>query len=130
MALKKNPKYDIKRKYYRVLQISFIISISLLIMAFKFFPNVQFEKLDIEPAQTLITTFDIPPSDQKTELPPPPKPLIIIESPTDDILDDVEIRSTDLNPDEKIAPPSLNNQSTEEEVPVDYIFVAVEEMPG
>ncbi|MDA3861369.1 MAG: hypothetical protein PF445_09090 [Melioribacteraceae bacterium] len=51
MALRKNSKYDIKRKYFRVLQISFVISISILILAFKFFPNYENTTSDSNPPQ-------------------------------------------------------------------------------
>ncbi len=85
MALKKNIKYDIRRKYYRVLQISFIISLSLLILAFKFFPNNKITVLDLPPSIGIIDVCSLP-GPVVYELPPPPKPPIPIEAPTDDIL--------------------------------------------
>lgn len=128
MALRKNPKIDIKRKYYRVLQISFILSLSILILAFKFFPDVEISILPPEAPPEIITAIDENPITDPHELPPPPKPVIPIESPTDDILDDVEIESTDLDVNEvmeKVAPPLV-----EEEVEPDMIFIVVEEMPA
>jgi len=126
MALKKNPKFDIKRKYYRVFQISLILSLSLLIVAFKFFPDVEFSKLNSDPPPVLISTIDIPNTKGETT-PPPPKPLIPIESPTDDVLDDIEIESTDLNVNAAIA--EVEQRPTTEEVMPDVIFVVVEQMP-
>ncbi|MCF6268850.1 MAG: energy transducer TonB [Melioribacteraceae bacterium] len=126
MALMKNPKFDIKRKYYRVFQTSLILSLSLIILAFKFFPDVEISKLDSEPPPAIITSIDIPITEFETT-PPPPKPVIPIESPTDDILDDVEIESTelDVNADVGIVAP----RETTSEVEPDYIFYVVEEMP-
>ncbi len=126
MALKKNPKFDIKRKYYRVFQISLILSLSLIILAFKFFPDVEISTLASEPPPIIITSIDVPISSDEKII-PPPKPPIPIESPTDDILDDVEIESTewDANTDvAKVAP-----LATTDEVEPDYIFYVVEQMP-
>ncbi len=44
MALNKNPRYDLKRKYSRVLEISIILSLLILIAAFKFAPDYCYEK--------------------------------------------------------------------------------------
>lgn len=128
MALKKNPKHDIKRKYYRVFQLSLILSLSLIILAFKFFPDVEISELDSNPPPVLITSIDIPITPGEKTLPPPPKPVIPIESPSDDILDDVEIASTDLDVDEKVAEVLL--LPTIDEVEPDMIFVVVEQMPA
>lgn len=128
MALRKNPKIDIKRKYYRVLQISLILSLSILILAFKFFPDVEISILPPEPPHVLINSLDIPHSSGKKLPPPPPKPVIPIESPTDDIFDDVEIESTELDVNEvvdKVAPPLVI-----EEIEPNVIFMVVEEMPA
>jgi protein TonB len=45
MAMRKNPKCDLKKKYNHVLEISIIISLSLLIGAFKFTPAYDAAKL-------------------------------------------------------------------------------------
>ncbi len=127
MALNKNIKYDIKRKYYRVLQISFIFSLSLLILAFKFSPDVTLSKSNYEVPPELVNVFGCP-LPVFPAPPPPPKPPIPIEAPTDDILDDVEIAPTDLVVNATVPPPPPPPKVDEiEPIP---IFVAVaEEMP-
>ena len=128
MALKKNPKFDLKRKYQRYWEISLILSLTMLIVAFKFFPEFKVEVIDIDAPQELIMTEDVEATKQETAPPPPPKPPIPIEAPTDDVLDDVEIESTELDMDAEVAAPPPPPKKVEEEVePV--FFVAVEQMP-
>ncbi len=128
MALKKNPKVDLKRKYQRYWEISFIFSLTILIVAFKFFPEFNQEVIEIDAPQELIIAEDVEATKQETAPPPPPKPPIPIEAPTDDVLEDVEIEATDLDVDAEVAPPPPPPKVEEEEVePV--FFVAVEQMP-
>ena len=128
MALKKNLKVDLKRKYQRYWEISFIISITILIVAFKFFPEFNQEVIEIDAPQELIIAEDVEATKQETAPPPPPKPPIPIEAPTDDVLEDVEIAATDLDVEAEVAAPPPPPKVEEEEVePV--FFVAVEQMP-
>ena len=105
MALKKNPKFDLKRKYQRYWEISLIIALTLLIVAFKFFPEFKSEAGGINVPQELIISEDVEATKQETAPPPPPKPPIPIEAPTDDVLDDVEIESTELDIEAEVAAP-------------------------
>ena len=127
MALKKNPKYDVKRKYYRVLQISVILSLSILILAFKFFPDLSTPAIESNPFQELTKVVYVPPTENEIKTPEPPRPQIPIETPTDEILEDFEIKSTELDVNAKVykTPPIIKN----DEVEPDIIFVAVEQMP-
>jgi len=127
MALKKNPKYDIKRKYFRVLQISLIISLSLLILAFKFFPDVTISKGETNPLQELVDVIDIPITENNTTPPKLPNPQIPIENPTDEILEDIPIESTELDVFATVA--KVEPRVDKDEVEPDVIFIAVEKMP-
>ena len=127
MALKKNPKYDIKRKYLRVLQISLIISLSLLILAFKFFPDVTISKGETNPLQELVGVIDIPITENNTTPPKLPNPQIPIENPTDEILEDIPIESTELDVFATVA--KVEPRVDKDEVEPDFIFIAVEKMP-
>ncbi len=129
MALKKNPKVDLKLKYRRVFEFSMILSLLLLIAAFKFFPSFDQDEVSIDAPQELIDVEDVEATKQEAAPPPPPKPPIPIEAPTDDVLEDIEIAETELDVDAEVsAPPPPPAQEEEEEVePV--FFVAVEEMP-
>jgi len=128
VALNKNPKADLKRKYQRYWEISLILSLTLIIVAFKFFPEFKQEVLEIDAPQELIMTEDVEATKQETAPPPPPKPPIPIEAPTDDVLEDVAIEATDLDVDAVVAaPPPPPKVEEEESEPV--FFVAVEQMP-
>lgn len=127
MALNKNPKYDIKRKYLRVLQIGLIISLSLLILAFKFFPDVTISKGETNPLQELVDVIDIPITENNTTPPKLPNPQIPIENPTDEILEDIPIESTELDVFATVA--KVEPRVDKDEVEPDVIFIAVEKMP-
>jgi len=128
VALKKNPKVDLKLKYQRTLEIAMIISLALLIIAFKYFPKMNKENLRLEGPQELINVEDVEATKQESAPPPPPKPPIPIEAPTDDVLEDIEINDTELDVNEQItAPPPPQIEEEDDSEPV--FFVAVEEMP-
>lgn len=126
MALSKNPKYDIKRKYYRVLQIGFIISLSLLILAFKTFPELKVAKAPPKLPPGIIISVDVPLINESFP-PPPPKPVIPIETPSDDVLlDDVEFETIDWTDD--VAPPSPPPK-TEETEPIPVFIEVADVLP-
>jgi len=129
VALKKNPKFDLKLHYKRIFEISLIISLAVLILAFKFFPKFQKQDVEFDAPQELINVEDVAATKQETPPPPPPKPPIPIEAPSDDVLEDIEISDTELNVDEEVTapPPPPPAEEVEEEEPA--FFVAVEEMP-
>ena len=124
----KKPIADLRATYKRVLQISIIISLAILIFAFKFFPHLQDKGLALEGPQELFTVEDIQQTKQENRPPPPPKPPIPIEAPSDDVLEDIEIEDTEIDFEAEIeAPPPPPKDEIEEEP---TYFVAVEEMPG
>lgn len=129
MALLKNPKADLRRQYSRIFEISLIASLALLIIAFRFFPDIQGKDVQVEGPQELFTVEDIQHTKQENRPPPPPKPPIPIEAPSDDVLDDVEIGSTEIDINEQVEapPPPKEDKKIVEEEPT--YFVAVEEMP-
>ena len=124
----KKPIADLRATYKRVLEISIIISLAILIFAFKFFPHLQDKGLALEGPQELFTVEDIQQTKQENRPPPPPKPPIPIEAPSDDVLEDIEIEDTEIDFEAEIeAPPPPPKEEIEEEP---TYFVAVEEMPG
>jgi len=129
VALKKNPKVDLKRKYKRIFETGLIISLALLVIAFKFYPSFAKDNLKLEGPQELLLVEDVEHTKQEAAPPPPPKPPIPIEAPSDDVLEDIEISETDLDVDAVIEsvpppPPAIEDEESE---PV--FFVAVEEQP-
>lgn len=129
MALKKNPKFDLKLHYKKIFEVSLILSLALLILAFKFFPQFDKEEINVEAAQELINVEDVAATKQETPPPPPPKPPIPIEAPSDDVLEDIEIGDTELDVDAEVTAPPPPPAKVEEVEEEPAFFVAVEEMP-
>lgn len=128
MALKKNPKVDLKLKYRRVYEISMILALAILIVAFKFFPSFDQADIVMDGPQELVQVEEVESTKQENLPPPPPKPPVPIEAPSDDVLEDIEIADTEINLDEVIdAPPPPPPVEEEEVEPV--FFVAVEQQP-
>lgn len=128
MALKKNPKVDLKRKYRRLFETSLIIALAVLIIAFKYFPEFEKEALELDGPQELVQVEDVEATKQEAAPPPPPKPPIPIEAPSDEVLEDIEISDTELDIEAEVAaPPPPVEEEEEEAEPV--FFVAVEQQP-
>ncbi len=124
----KNPIADLRSKYKRTFEVSLIIALAILIVAFKFFPDLKGDGMKLEGTQELFTVEDIQQTKQENRPPPPPKPPIPIEAPSDDVLEDIEIGDTEIDFEEELeAPPPPKEEKKVEEEPT--YFVAVEEMP-
>ena len=128
MALIKSPKADLRRQYGKFLEISFVISLALLIVAFKYFPNIKESKVIEQAPQQLINLQDIQQTRQETRPPPPPKPEIPIAVPSEDVLNDITLQSTELNQNANVAPPPPPKEEKKTDEEPQY-FVAVENMP-
>jgi protein TonB len=132
MELLKNIiKPEFRFKYKIVTKISLIVSLTLMSLAFKFFPDIKKSETILEGSQELFKVEDIAQTvHEKLPPPPPPRPNIIVTAPADELLEDVEISSTEIDLSEQIAPPPPKQESKAfiEEEPV--YFVVVEEMPS
>ncbi len=122
----KNYKADLMGKYRKYFEISLILSLSLIIAAFKLAPKDGNMDENYNSPQELITIENIINTVQKPKPPPPPKPDPVLSEP-DEVPEEIEfINEIDL--DAKIEPPPpLPDPPTIREEPI--IFVAVEEMP-
>src|SRR3972149_6658314 len=78
--VRKNPKIDLRVKYQKTFEIALIISLALIIVAFKFFPDVQPPQKIMKVEQETFTTEDIDITKQENRPPPPPRPPIPIEA--------------------------------------------------
>ena len=122
----KNPIADLRAKYKKTFEISLIIALAIMIVAFKFFPDLKTEDALLEGTQELFTVEDIQQTKQENRPPPPPKPPIPIEAPSDDVLEDIEIGDTEIDFEAEMEAPPPPKEEVEEEP---TYFVAVEEMP-
>lgn len=127
MALIKTPKADLRSKYQKIFEISLIISLAVLILAFKFFPHLEPAKELQQTTQDLFKVEDVQQTKQENRPPPPPKPAIPIAAPSEDVLQDINIQSTELDVNANVAPPPPPPKEDKAEEPT--YFVAVEDMP-
>lgn len=123
--IRKNPEVDLKLKYDKVFEVALIIALALMIVAFKFFPDVKPPKKIAVSTQEVVDVEDIDITKQENRPPPPPRPPIPIESPSDEALDDVMILNTELDVARDVAPPPPKQDEDE----ADTYFVAVEDLP-
>jgi len=130
VALKKNPKVDLKRKYRRYVETAMILALGILVVAFKFFPEFKKDVVKIDGPQELVTIEEVEATKQETAPPPPPKPPIPIEAPSDEEMEDIEISDTELDVDEEVAAPPPPPKVEEEEEAEPSFFLAVETMPA
>jgi protein TonB len=134
MGLIKNiGKPEIRYHYKLVFECSIVVSLLLIILAFKFFPDVTKGTIEYNAPQELFTVEDIQQTKQDYTPPPPPeKPSMIIQAISDEDLEDIEFGETELNFDQELSapppPPKEERKKVVEEEPV--YFVAVEEMPS
>lgn len=128
MAKLKKPHADLMLQYRRVFEVSIIISLVLIIVAFKFFPHIKATKEVLQAPQELIKMQDVQQTRQENRPPPPPRPPIPIEAPSADALQDVNIASTELDVNANVAPPPPPKEEKNANAEPQY-FVAVEDMP-
>jgi protein TonB len=69
----------------------------------------------------------VPPPSGPEAPPPLPKPQNIVETLTDDLLDDIELATTDLDVNADVA--EVEPIAAVDEVEPDYVFIVVEQMP-
>lgn len=127
-----NRKNDLRSTYLIRLEIGFILSLLIFISAFK---------LDIQPAekedainidrQEEIFVEEIVQTKQELKAPPPPKPVVPVEVPNDEVIEneiidlDAELDLTESFLDLPPPPPKVEEKAEEEE----EVFVIVEQMP-
>jgi len=128
MALTKNPKFDLKLKSRRIFEVSVIFALSLLILAFKYFPEFEKEIVQQIVTETGITVDDIPRTIQKEKKIPPKMPNLILVENDEDLID-IEIPTAELGIDDIIesVPPPIDVNEKEGEEP--WIFVPVQNPP-
>lgn len=124
----KNPKADLKKLYYRTFEVSLILSLAVIVAAFKFSPQIsKIESLKTDP-QEIIKIEDVINTVQKPDIPPPPKAPEIIVATIDDLPDDFVLPDIDDVEPVKLPdkPPTKPNIDLSDE-----IFIEIpEELPS
>lgn len=122
MPVRKVPEADLRIKYPRTFEISMIVALALLIIAFRFLPVYEGKRGPIRFEQEIVQVEDIENTRQENRPPPPPRPAIPIEAPSDEVLEDVTIMDTELDITADVPPPP-------EDLDEESYFLAVEDMP-
>ncbi|MEX0843686.1 MAG: energy transducer TonB [Balneolaceae bacterium] len=125
-----NRKNDLKDGYLIRLELGFVITLLIFISAFKvnIQPSEKDTSLEVE-RQEEVYMEDIVQTKQELKAPPPPRPVVPVEVPNDEIIEDELIDlDSELDMDAPMdlpppPPPSDDNEQEEE------IFVVVEQMP-
>ncbi len=127
MPLRKIPQADIKSKSRRYFEISLIISLLLIIAAFRFFPSLEGSSGSIDVKEEVVKVEDIENTRQENRPPPPPRPPIPIEAPSTETMQDVDISSEIDLSQQMTAPPEPPKTAPKEDE--DVYFEAVEDQP-
>lgn len=128
MALKKTSKADLRSRYPVFAEIGLIVSLVLLIVAFKVRYNPDSEFVIPEQEQVVVQMEEIEQTQQIEKPPPPPRPPVPIEVPNDEVLEDEALdidAEIDFEEPADLPPPP----PPAEEEPEPEIFVVVENMP-
>lgn len=122
--IRQNAQIRLGMRPRAVFELSLSASLIIIILLFKFFPNVE-SKVEIPTVQKEYVRFDdVDLTRQVNRPPPPPRPAIPIETTSDVPLDDIPLQDSEINLTEDVPPPPPANTDDEESY-----FVAVEEMP-
>lgn len=131
MAIRKNPKADLRNTYGIFVEVGMVAALLLLILAFR--ANIdRAGEMEIQTVeQEVVQMEEILQTKQIQKPPPPPKPPVPVEVPNDEIIEDDDLDlDASLDIEEPLAnlPPPPPPEEEEEE-PEPEIFVVVEEMP-
>jgi periplasmic protein TonB len=132
MALRKYDSADLRKKYPLFVQGGLILSLTLLIVAFRvdWNPGGEVDFGTVE--QEIVQIEEIEQTKHVETPPPPPRPPVPIEVPNDELLDDVDLDFLDAELDQNrpldLPPPPPPRAEVVEE-PEPEVFIVVEEMP-
>lgn len=133
MIVQKKPRADVKAHYGLYVEVGFILSLLLLILVFRMEYRPKAEMAYVAPEQEVVQMEEIIQTKQIQKPPPPPRPLVPIEVPNDEILDEEDLdldASLDIaEPLADLPPPPPPDDGDEEEPEEEVIFEAVEQMP-
>ena len=124
--IKRHEKIQLGVSRKTLFELSLIASLVLTITAFRFFPDFETARRNLDVTQEFVKFEEVENTRQLNRPPPPPRPPIPIEAPGDDMLDDVDLGSSELDFSADVAPPPPKTDDLDED---DQYFVAVEEMP-
>jgi len=127
MPALKNFKTDLRAKYSRYVKISTILTLALLIAAFKLSPQKGESEIAVTKGFPDIDIIKMPKSIQKPK-PPPPIDIQPQDYFDDEPIEEIELDDIEININEQLAPPPpLREPKLADDEPI--IFVVVEQLP-
>lgn len=126
MALIKNPDADIRKRWKLWTEISAVITLGLIIMAFAFFPDLKNQVVLKTEVQEVVKVEEIEVTKQEVKPPPPPRPQVPVMVPNDQVMEDEVVYDSELKVEDTPPPPPPVAATEEEEA---TIFEVVEDQP-
>lgn len=130
MALRKTDSANLRKKYPLFVQAGFVVSLVLLIVAFRV--NIQTgQSFEVQmEEQEVVDMEEIQQTEQEREPPPPPKPPVPVEVPNNEVIENEADFDASLDLDDRLdtdqGPPPGDDEEEEEE---EEVFVVVENQP-
>jgi len=130
MALRKKEGADLRSQYPLYVEIGLVLSLALLIVAFRVNMTTQSSfKVQMEEQET-VDMKQIQQTQQEKEPPPPPKPPVPQEVPNNEVIEDQDVDfDASLDMDESLDTSQGPPQDDEEEEEEQEIFMVVENQP-
>lgn len=136
MELKKNPKVDLRQYSGIFLQVGFVLSLGLVLIAFNI---TKHEKIasNLGELEDVVAEEEIIPITRQQEIKPPPPPeppkvtevLNIVEDDVE-IEDELEIEDTEADQDTEVEIVEIEEEEEEAEAQVFFIVENMPEFPG
>lgn len=136
MELKKNPKVDLRKYSGIFLEVGFVLSLGIMLLAFNI---TQRDKMagDLGELENVVAEEEIIPITRQQEITPPPPPeppkatevLNIVEDDVE-IEDELEIEDTEADASTAVQIVEIEEEAEEEEAQVFFIVENMPEFPG
>ncbi len=118
---------ELKRSYRKTFEVALVVSLFLHLILFQGLRAVEFGQKPPEVKPIKITVEEVPLTRQVRRPPPPELPSVPIPTESEEVPEDVTIRSTELNLSELPPPPPPPGQ--EENIEAGYVFVPYDQAP-
>ncbi|NIR52997.1 energy transducer TonB [candidate division KSB1 bacterium] len=120
----KRPEANLKSKYRKAFEVSFTITLMLLIVAVQISRQVSLEATPVEEVDVQIEVADIPQTEQFKKPKPPPRPSVPVPTESESVPEDYTIASTEIDLSDVPAPPGPPEEDGDNQ-----IFMAYDEPP-
>jgi periplasmic protein TonB len=127
MVIRKNPKVSLKLKYQKMIELSLVLALAIMVIAFQAFKRFE-SNIEVQnTVNIIIDVQEIAKTEQQQRPPAPQRPTVPIESEDEDLPDDVTIENTDIDLTELPPPPPPPEEEIDDNA---NIFVAYDEAPA